>query len=116
MPYGPRLADGVLDDDKEERGLAFVCFVASIERQYELVLQQWCNDGNAFGLGTEADLVLGRDRPGRMTIQGTPPVFITRSAGQAGVLAPFVTTRGGEYFFLPGVAGLRSLAQGTIYG
>lgn len=116
MPYGPRLADGVLGDDGEERGLAFVCFVGSIERQYELVFEQWCNDGNAFGLGTEADLVLGQGYPGRMTIQGTPPVFVTRSAGQAGTLAPFVTTRGGEYFYLPGVAGLRTLAEGTTYG
>jgi Dyp-type peroxidase family len=116
MPYGPRLADGVLVDDGEERGLAFICLVASIERQYELVLEQWCNDGNAFGLGTEADLVLGRGYPGKMTIQGTPPVFVTRSAGQAGALSPFVTTRGGEYFYMPGVAGLRTLAEGTIYG
>ena len=57
-------------------------------------------------------LVLGGDgRPRRMTVQGTPPRFLTGPAGSA----PFVTTRGGEYFFLPGVAGLRSLAEGTIY-
>jgi Dyp-type peroxidase family len=120
MPYGPRLAEGVLDDDGEERGLAFICFVADIGRQFEFVQGQWCNDGNAFGLGAEADFLLGTgDGATRMTIQGAPPVFLRRSvdgAGEPAALAPFVTTRGGEYFFVPGIAGLRSLAQGTTYG
>lgn len=117
MGYGPRLADGALDDDGEERGLAFICFVADIERQFEFVLGQWCNDGNAFGLGSEADLLLGTgEGASRMTVQGTPPIFLRRPNGEAGGLAPFVTTRGGEYFFLPGIEGLRSLAEGTVYG
>lgn len=115
MPYGPPLANGA-PPDGAKRGLAFVCFVASLERQFEFVFGQWCNDGNAFGLGAEADLVLGGDgRPGRMTIQGTPPVFLTRPDGRRRRPAPFVITRGGEYFFLPGIAGLRSLAEGTMY-
>ena len=50
MPYGPPLPDGA-DDDGEERGLLFVCLQASIARQFEIVQTQWCNDGNAFGLG-----------------------------------------------------------------
>ena len=116
MPYGPRLDDNALQDDGEERGLAFICFVASIERQFEFVLGQWCHDGNAFGLGSETDFLLGTDgRAGTMTINGTPPIFISRPASTPGGLAPFVTTRGGEYFYLPGIAGLRSLAEGTIY-
>lgn len=117
MPYGPRLADGALDDDGRERGLAFICFVADVERQFEFVQGQWCNDGNAFGLGAEADFLLGDgERGDRMTIQGAPPVFLRRSADETDRPAPFVTTRGGEYFYLPGIAGLRSLAEGTTYG
>jgi hypothetical protein len=112
MPYGLPLPDDATDNDFTQRGLAFICFVASIERQFEFVLGEWCNDGNAFGLGPEADLLLaGGDRPATMTVQGTPPVFIRRSAG----LAPFVRTGGGEYFYLPGIAGLRALAEGTRY-
>ena len=116
MGYGPRLAPGVFDDDGQERGLAFICFVADIGRQFEIVMGQWCNDGNAFRLGSEADLLLGSGEGAmRMTIQGTPPVFLRRSAGEPGGIAPFVTTRGGEYFFLPGIEGLRTLAQGTTF-
>lgn len=117
MGYGPRLADGMLDDDGEERGLAFICFVADIERQFEVVLGQWCNDGNAFNLGSEADLLLGAgDGAARMTIQGAAPVFLRRSTDEPGGVTPFVTTRGGEYFYLPGIEGLRTLARGTTYG
>jgi Dyp-type peroxidase family len=113
MTYGERLPDGAIENGDAERGLAFICFVASIERQFEFVLAQWCNDGNSFGLGHEADLLLGTDgRAGTMTIQGVPPVFLSRPGG----MAPFVTTRGGEYFYLPGIAGLRSLARGILYG
>ena len=54
MPYGPPLPDGAADDG-EARGLLFVCLQASIARQFEIVQSQWCNDGNAFGLGREAD-------------------------------------------------------------
>ncbi len=117
MGYGPRLADGELDDDGKERGLAFICFVADIERQFEVVLGQWCNDGNAFNLGSEADFLLGTgDGASRMAIQGAPPVFLRRPADGPNGLVPFVVTRGGEYFFLPGIAGLRTLARGTTYG
>jgi Dyp-type peroxidase family len=117
MAYGPRLAGGALHDDGRERGLAFICFVADIGRQFEIVLGQWCNDGNAFHLGSEADLLLGSgEGAARMTIQGTPPVFLRRSAGEPGGMAPFVSTRGGEYFYLPGIEGLRTLAQGTTFG
>lgn len=113
MTYGERLPDTATENGDTERGLAFVCFVASIERQFEFVLSRWGTDGNAFGLGHEADLLLsGDDRPGTMTIQGVPPIFLSRPAG----VAPFVTTRGGEYFYVPGIAGLRTLARGTVYG
>jgi hypothetical protein len=39
-----------------------------------------------------------------MTIQNRPPFFL-------GPLPRLVTVRGGEYFFVPGVEGLRHLAR-----
>jgi hypothetical protein len=38
-----------------------------------------------------------------MTIQGRPPTFLP--------MRKFVTTRGGDYFFAPGLAGLRYIAR-----
>jgi len=117
MPYGPELpGDALSDDGDEERGLAFICFVGSIERQFEFVLREWCNDGNAFGLGAEGDFLIGTGgREATMTINGTPPIFLTGPATGSGGPAPLVRRQGGEYFYLPGIAGLRTLAQGTTY-
>jgi hypothetical protein len=39
-----------------------------------------------------------------MVIQGSPPLFLSGLPG-------FVTVRGGDYFLLPGRAGLRTLAE-----
>jgi Dyp-type peroxidase family len=108
MTWGPRY-----DDDPEaERGLAFVAFVADIRRQFEFVQAQWCNDGNAFFLGSERDPLVGRAPEGAvasgatvrsMTLPGAPPRFLSP-------LPEVVRTVGGEYFLLPGIAGLRALS------
>jgi Dyp-type peroxidase family len=103
MPYGDPLPSGVTEDDGAERGLVFACFCASIERQYEVVQTQWCNDGDVFGLGREPDLMLGGDGEARMTLPGDPPRFVRRKR-------PFVLTRGGEYLYVPSLTGLRELA------
>jgi Dyp-type peroxidase family len=84
-----------------ERGLVFACYQASIERQFEFVQSQWCGDGNAFGLGSDPDFIGGGPN-GKMTIQGTPPTLVP--------MRRFVTTRGGDYFFAPGIRGLRYIA------
>ena len=109
MPYGDPLPDGVMEDDGAERGLVFVSFQASISRQFEAVQIQWLNDGNIFGLGHDTDFLLGSVSGaggGKMTIQGNPPFFLAPQE-------PFVTTRGGEYLYVPGISALAALADGT---
>lgn len=105
MPYGPALP---LDapDDGVERGLIFVCFQANLARQFEVMQGQWINDGNAFGLGHDRDFLLGDNfGSGKMTIHGNPPYLITPQPS-------FVTIKGGEYLFKPGLDALRALANG----
>ena len=103
MPYGEPLPDGAMDDDGVDRGLLFICHVASIERQFEFVQANWCNDGESLGLGDDADLLVASARRSRtMTIQGRPPRFLDPQQ-------TFVTMTGGEYLFRPGIAALRSL-------
>jgi Dyp-type peroxidase family len=107
MPYGDPLPDGVMDDDKADRGLVFVTFQASISRQFEAVQIQWLNDGNIFGLGHDTDFLLGdANGEGKMTIQGDPPFFLSPQE-------VFVKTRGGEYLYVPGMSALAAIADGT---
>lgn len=115
MPYGTPAFDGRdvpdherggifhRDADDDDRGLIFVCFQTSIERQFELIQTRWLNDGDAFWLGGERDClstgagmtVQGRDGPAHLPAPGVP----------------FVTTKGGDYFFAPGLPALRALAS-----
>jgi Dyp-type peroxidase family len=107
MPYGKPLRQGAFADDGADRGLVFVSFQASISRQFEGVQVQWLNAGNIFGLGHDKDFILGDPAgTGKMTIQGSPPFFLTPQE-------VFVRTRGGEYLFVPGMTGLAALADGT---
>lgn len=105
MPYGPPLPVGATDDDGAERGLVFACFNASISRQFEAIQVQWLNDGNVFGLGHDSDFVMGGMADGgSMVIQGERPFYLAPQK-------PFVTVRGGEYLWVPGVSALHALAQ-----
>jgi Dyp-type peroxidase family len=107
MPYGPPLEPGADEDDGTDRGLVFVSFQASIARQFEGVQGPWLKDGNIFGLGHDKDYLLG-DSPGggKMTIQGKRPFFLAPQEN-------LVTTRGGEYLFVPGMTALRAIAEGV---
>jgi len=106
MPYGPALPEGA-DDDDVDRGLVFACFVGSISRQFEAVQTQWLNDGNIFHLGHDRDFMLGDPTgTGKMTIEGDPPFFF-------GPQGNYVTTRGGEYLFVPGMTALGAIADGV---
>ncbi len=95
---------GRTEDDHVDRGLIFVCFNASISRQFEGIQAQWLNDGNVFHLGHDSDFLMGDPHgTGKMTVEGDPPFFL-------GPQGPFVTTRGGAYLFVPGMGALRALA------
>jgi Dyp-type peroxidase family len=100
MPYGPWLEDEAHDDGCP-RGLLFICFQASIVRQFEVV-NRWCVQGSVIGIGQDRDYLTDGPADG-MTAQGDPPVFLEGHD-------TFVTTRGGEYLFLPGLTGLAAIA------
>jgi Dyp-type peroxidase family len=107
MRYGSALAAGSTVDDGGKRGLMFVAYQAALERQFEFIQSQWLGDGNALRLGTDRDPIAAPEgSPGEMVIQGSPPIFLTG-------LPRFVTTVGGGYYLLPGMAGLRALAAGA---
>ena len=103
--YGPLLPAGVLEDDGVDRGLAFVFVGAHLERQFEFVQSEWLKDGVFFGAPGDKDPIAGpNDGTGQFTIPQQP--IRRRLQG----LPRFVVTRGGEYFFAPGLRALRWLA------
>ena len=99
--YGPPLPEGA-PEDGVERGIAAFVICASLVRQFEFAQNVWVNDKNFHELGNERDPIIGNQdgtleykipkRPIRKKITGLPA---------------FTTVRGGAYFFLPGLKGLR---------
>jgi Dyp-type peroxidase family len=90
--------------DEEDRGLHFICICASIERQFEFVQRTWVNSSKFDGLYDDADPLVGTG-PRTFTVQAEP---LRRRYLD---LPAFVQTRGGGYFFLPGVRALRYIAD-----
>ncbi len=105
--YGPVLPPGVLEDDGAERGLAFVFVGANLEKQFEFVQSEWLNKGRFFyAPASDKDPIAGaNDGSGMYTIPTQP--IRRRLQG----LPAFVVTRGGAYFFVPGLGALRWLAD-----
>lgn len=94
-------------DDGVRRGQIFIAFNADLERQFEFVQSNWINLGETARdrLFTFRDPLTGaNDGSGHFVIPGSE--FKVASA-----LPRFVTTRGGGYFFLPGLEALDELCR-----
>ncbi len=101
---------GALDAPPEgvQRGLHFLCFGASVERQFEFVQQQWCNNPKFARLANGADPLIGDQRP----LAGTPPSFTVQASPVSRRvlgLQRFVTVKGAAYCFVPSLSALRGL-------
>ncbi len=105
MTYGPALAEGA-PADGADRGIFFVAYMADIERQYEFIQRNWCNSGDVVGVGRDRDPFVGR-APGdhKFVVPGPVPAIVHP-------LPELVTTKGGEYLWVPSLPSLERLANG----
>ena len=103
--YGPLLPRGVMEDDGADRGLMFAFVGAHLKRQFEFVQSEWINGGAFLGLGDAKDPVAGA--AGGTAAYSIPRRPIPRRMQG---LPAFVTTRGGEYAFMPSLTALHWLA------
>jgi deferrochelatase/peroxidase EfeB len=111
MPYGPPY-DPDQPRDKTERGLIGLFLCGDLELQYEFILRVWANEDIAtHGLRGTRDPIMGAQPPGRgrltvRTDDARDPIVMTG-------LPRLVQTRGSVYCLVPGIGGLRFLAQGA---
>ncbi len=103
-PVDDPLAPAPRDDP--DRGLYFICLVANIARQFEFIQHTWLNNPKFAERYDEPDPIAGYHPPGSSFSVPAEPVRQRFSN-----LPQFVTTRGGAYFFLPGLRALRYLAS-----
>lgn len=104
--YGPPLPEDA-PEDAVERGIAAFIGCASLVRQFEFAMNVWANDARFKDLGNDRDPFVGtQDGTYDMTIPTRPVRKKIKN------LPAFTTIKGGAYFFLPGIRGLRLLAAG----
>ena len=106
VEYGPHLPEGVLEDDGVDRGLAALFIQADIERQFEFVQYEWMKGGEFIGLDPrEQDPINAENGDGsQMSVPGAKRPFLFD-------LPTFVSVKGGEYLFVPGLQALQGLIE-----
>lgn len=91
-------------------GLMFMCLNADIGRQFEFIQQTWLMGRNFHGLDGEGDALL---RPDGRKLR-TFTIHTPHGPLRLPLRQPFVTVRGGEYFFMPGRDALLVLTGGAL--
>jgi len=106
VEYGPHLQDGALRNDGVDRGLINLFIQADIERQFEFVQKEWMKGGEFIGLDpSEQDPINGTGGEGsQMSVPGAKQPFLFD-------LPTFVTVKGGEYLFVPGLKALAGIIE-----
>lgn len=104
--YGPLLPEDACEDDGKDRGIVLAMINADPGRQFEFVQSQWVNDGNFISQGARTDPIVGRRDLADDYLFPAKPVR-RRLTG----LKDFTTVRGGEHVFMPGIGGLRWIAD-----
>ncbi len=108
IPYGESFREGAPAGSAAgadaDRGLLFLGYQASLERQFEFVVSQWFNDPDHPERGDGHDPILSQaTRTKQFTLPGGSPAHLT--------MRPFIFTTGGAYLFQPSITALRRLTQ-----
>lgn len=111
VAYGGSLLPADSFGDGEARGLLFLGLSTRIDLQFEVIQADWLNSGEFLG-----QVGLGRC-PLTGANDGRPlDAFVgTDSAESVTGIPRFVTCRGGDYFFAPGIEALKAIAAGDVF-
>ena len=93
-------------EENGQRGLLFIAINADIGRQFEFIQQNWINNPQLNGLYNDKDPIVSDQVSDAEVSVPRDPVRL-RLAG----LSRFVHVKGGGYFFLPGIRGIKFLAR-----
>jgi Dyp-type peroxidase family len=111
IPFGTTLSLGTPASDPSanppypnDRGLCFVCYQSSISRQFEFMQSHWANNPNFPKPGAGQDPISAQTSlPGSFSVPGGRQTHIE-------LMARFVVTTGGDYYFAPSISALHALA------
>ncbi|GEP57466.1 hypothetical protein [Reyranella soli] len=107
IAYGGPLLPANSLGDGNKRGMLFICANARIDLQFEVIQANWLNSGEFLGQAGLNRCPLAGANAG-----GTQDAFLEAGAAAPVTALPrFVVTRGGDYFFAPGLEALAKIAN-----
>jgi len=109
IPFGPELTSEERASGKTaegvERGLMFVCYQTSIERQFEYIVKYFINDDpdSAHANKGGPDALVGQnwDHNNHRRVEGLALSYPSGDPHRSICLDTFVSPTGGDYFFVP---------------
>lgn len=112
VPYPPPSSGADPSPPQEEVGLLFICAQSSIVHQFEFIQAIWSNFTDFLRPATGLDPVIGQAPQGATPVpQQWPKLWgVTIDGTISFDFTPWVTMRGGEYFFLPSLSFLTGLS------
>ncbi len=111
MAYGGPLLPMDAPGDGRKRGLLFIAANSRLDLQFEVIQADWLNRGEFLGQAGLNRCPLTGANLGRPTDSFLESGAVAPVTG----LPPFVITRGGDYFFAPGVEAMREIARGKKF-
>ncbi len=104
--------ESIVSNAPTDRGLLFLAYQTSIERQFEFVTNAWVNDPNFPDPGSGHDPILGQSQD-ESTRERTMVLQAEKPTNNATIKLPtdWVIPTGGGYFFSPSISGIKYLAQ-----
>ena len=115
IPYGtrskpPQDAQALADYPTKNVGLLFMCFQSSIRNQFAFMQRAWVNNPDFVMPKTGIDPVIGQSAAGNAAPQNWKPEYGKDGAPTEFEFNGFVRLKGGEYFFAPSIAFLKTFA------
>jgi Dyp-type peroxidase family len=120
IPFGVRTDgpnDGMIDNKPEGGlGLLFMSYQASLSHQFEFIQKNWVNrrrfpfDNNGIHPKSGIDPIIGQDGGSNISTGEFAVEYGNIGTLQTESFEPFVTLKGGGYFFAPSIPFLEGLA------
>jgi Dyp-type peroxidase family len=118
IPFGPELTSEERKtgrtDPKLTRGLMFVCYQTSIERQFEYIVRNFINDDpdsdHTDRRGPDALIGQNRDHNSHRHVEGLALSYPSGDLHRSISLGTFVGPTGGGYFFVPSLRAFEEFA------
>jgi Dyp-type peroxidase family len=104
--------ENIVNNAPTDRGLLFLAYQTSIERQFEFVTNAWVNNPDFPDPGSGHDPILGQSQD-ESTRGRTMVLQAEKPANNATISLPtdWVIPTGGGYFFSPSISGIKYLAE-----